>query len=535
MTVEYFMNYLRPFYPTWDEQAAAELIRQFELPRGRKLRHLSHGMRMKAAMASALAFRPELIVLDEPFTGLDPLVRDELIEGLLPRAENTTVFISSHDLSEIESFASHIGFLDHGRLRFSEEMTSLSARFREIEVTLELPALRLAAFPAGVAERAACRLGVPLRRFAIRRGAQHRGGAAAVRGCGPGGGQPYAPAGDFRNAGEGQPKGGGMMRQALHIFRKDVRYLWIEIAAVLLATALFMFTDARSAWNWRSPLPRTVAAFLVNFLLPFAWWTVIVRAVHAETLTGDRQFWPTRPYSWRSLLAAKALLHRALREPADADRSGDCRQGAWIPGDGGVAGPAVDPGAADRRVHPAGRRHCRDHREHDAVPRNRAGRLHAALLLSMGFMRFASALTGGAWGPIEWTRSYYMLLLAAIAASAVLIWQYARRRTWAVRALAITAAVVIAAGAPFSWPAAFRAAIAPLAPSGGSLGAARGIPSKIPVGRAHAGEAGRPRLGAHPARGYGSARRSSGENRRVDPGDRGAGRARAGAPTPSRA
>ena len=74
----------------------------------------------------------------------------------------------------------------------------------------------------------------------------------------------------------------------------------------------------------------------------------------------------------------------------------------------------------------------------------------------MAFMRFASAITGGGWGPIEWTRSYYMLLLAALAASAVLLWQYARRRTWAVRGLAITAAVVIAAGAPFSWPAAFR-------------------------------------------------------------------------------
>ena len=116
MTVEYFMNYLRPFYPTWDDRLAAELIRQFDLPRGRKLRHLSHGMRMKAAMASALAFRPELMVLDEPFTGLDPLVRDELIEGLLPRAEDTTIFISSHDLTEIESFASHIGYLDNGRL-----------------------------------------------------------------------------------------------------------------------------------------------------------------------------------------------------------------------------------------------------------------------------------------------------------------------------------------------------------------------------------------------------------------------------------
>jgi len=138
MTVQYFMDYLRPFYSTWDDALAKALIRQFDLPLSRKLRHLSHGGRMKAAMASALAYRPKLIVLDEPFAGLDPLVRDELIEGLLPSAENTTVFISSHDLGEIESFASHIGFLDRGRLQFSEEMGSLAGRFREIEVTLAL-------------------------------------------------------------------------------------------------------------------------------------------------------------------------------------------------------------------------------------------------------------------------------------------------------------------------------------------------------------------------------------------------------------
>lgn len=139
MTVGYFMNYLRPFYPTWDDALASELIRQFDLPPVRKLRHLSHGMRMKAAMAAALAYRPKLIVLDEPFTGLDPLVRDELIEGLLPRTENTTVFISSHDLAEIESFASHIGYLDRGGLQFSEEMSALAERFREVEVTVGQP------------------------------------------------------------------------------------------------------------------------------------------------------------------------------------------------------------------------------------------------------------------------------------------------------------------------------------------------------------------------------------------------------------
>jgi ABC-2 type transport system ATP-binding protein len=140
MTVEYFLAYLKPFYPTWDELRAKELVRQFNLPRGRKLRHLSRGMWMKAALASSLAYRPRLLVLDEPFGGLDPLVREDLIEGLLDSAGETTILISSHDLADIESFASHIGYLDRGRLQFSEEMTSLTARFREVEVTVEPPA-----------------------------------------------------------------------------------------------------------------------------------------------------------------------------------------------------------------------------------------------------------------------------------------------------------------------------------------------------------------------------------------------------------
>jgi ABC-2 type transport system ATP-binding protein len=96
-------------------------------------------MRMKASLASSLAYRPRLIVLDEPFTGLDALVRDELIESLLARAEGTTIFISSHDLGEMESFASHIGYLEEGRLRSSEELESLSARFREIVLTFDAP------------------------------------------------------------------------------------------------------------------------------------------------------------------------------------------------------------------------------------------------------------------------------------------------------------------------------------------------------------------------------------------------------------
>jgi ABC-2 type transport system ATP-binding protein len=148
MTVEYFMSYLKPFYPNWDSARAAELLHQFDLPLDRKIRNLSHGMRMKAALASSLAYRPPLIILDEPFTGLDALVRDEFIAGVLECAEDATILISSHDLAEIETFASHIGYLDNGRLQFSEEMTSLTERFREIEITLANPVETSAAWPA---------------------------------------------------------------------------------------------------------------------------------------------------------------------------------------------------------------------------------------------------------------------------------------------------------------------------------------------------------------------------------------------------
>jgi ABC-2 type transport system ATP-binding protein len=139
MTLRQLLDYYRSFYPGWDTTLEQQLIRQFDLPLNRKLKHMSRGMKMKAAFASSLPYRPALIVLDEPFSGLDPLVRDELIEVLLDRAPETTVFLSSHDLAEIEAFSSHVGYLENGRLLFSEEMASLIARFREITVTLTDP------------------------------------------------------------------------------------------------------------------------------------------------------------------------------------------------------------------------------------------------------------------------------------------------------------------------------------------------------------------------------------------------------------
>jgi ABC-2 type transport system ATP-binding protein len=139
MTVEYFMAWLKPFYPDWDDAWAEDLLRQLDLPRTRRLQALSRGMRIKAALASSLAYHPKLVVLDEPFSGLDALVRDEFIAALLERSSEATVFISSHDLGEVETFASHVAYLESGHLRFAEEMTALSARFREVEITFENP------------------------------------------------------------------------------------------------------------------------------------------------------------------------------------------------------------------------------------------------------------------------------------------------------------------------------------------------------------------------------------------------------------
>jgi ABC-2 type transport system ATP-binding protein len=140
MRVGAFLSYLRSFYPTWDLTLEARLVQQFDLPLDRKLKNLSRGMRMKVALASSLAFRPNLIVLDEPFSGLDPMVRDELCKALQERAADSTVFLSSHDLAEVEGLATHVAFLDSGRMGLSEEMVSLSARFREVELTFTAPA-----------------------------------------------------------------------------------------------------------------------------------------------------------------------------------------------------------------------------------------------------------------------------------------------------------------------------------------------------------------------------------------------------------
>ena len=138
MTLDQLIDFCRPLYPSWDVSLCNHLVQMLDLPRNRKLRGFSRGMKMKAALVVSLAYRPKLLLLDEPFSGLDPVVRDQMIEALveIAAAEGMTTLVSSHDIVEIENVADHVGFLRNGRLQISERLDSLLACFREVEAIL---------------------------------------------------------------------------------------------------------------------------------------------------------------------------------------------------------------------------------------------------------------------------------------------------------------------------------------------------------------------------------------------------------------
>lgn len=136
LTIAQYFDYLRALYANWDTGLEKSLRKNLDLPPDRALSKLSHGMRMKTVLVAGLAFRPKLLILDEPLSGMDTLTRDEVVEGLLEQANETTILLSSHELAEIEFFTSHIAFMDKGRLHFQESIESLHARFREVHVTL---------------------------------------------------------------------------------------------------------------------------------------------------------------------------------------------------------------------------------------------------------------------------------------------------------------------------------------------------------------------------------------------------------------
>ncbi len=135
MRVEELLAFVARYRPEWDAEHAESLRRQFDLPLAARISELSKGSRARVALLLALAFRPRLLILDEPTAGLDPRARQLFFEGMLAgfQDDGGTIFVSSHLIHEISGLVDHVGILDGGRLLLSlpaEELHRTVRRYR---------------------------------------------------------------------------------------------------------------------------------------------------------------------------------------------------------------------------------------------------------------------------------------------------------------------------------------------------------------------------------------------------------------------
>jgi ABC-2 type transport system ATP-binding protein len=133
------MNYTKAFYPTWDSKYAEELRSTFDLDPDAKVKHLSRGQKAQAGLLIALAYRPDLLLLDEPSSGLDPVVRRDILTAIIRTVadEGRTVLFSSHLLDEVERVADHIAMLHKGKLVLSAPLDEAKAGHRRFTVRLK--------------------------------------------------------------------------------------------------------------------------------------------------------------------------------------------------------------------------------------------------------------------------------------------------------------------------------------------------------------------------------------------------------------
>src|SRR5260370_33308146 len=134
MTVEQTIRFASSFYSDWRVDVARRLINEYKLPPQRKVKALSKGMRTKLALLLAFARRPELLILDEPSEGLDPVGIEQLLQALIAQsAEGTAVFFSSHQISEVERIADQVCMLERGQLVLDVSLDDMRERYRQID------------------------------------------------------------------------------------------------------------------------------------------------------------------------------------------------------------------------------------------------------------------------------------------------------------------------------------------------------------------------------------------------------------------
>jgi ABC-2 type transport system ATP-binding protein len=139
MTVDEMIRFTAPFFPRWRSDLEQRYIHRFELPRERKVKALSRGMRTKLAMLLALCRGADLLILDEPTSGLDPAMTEEVLQALVAHvsAEEATVFFSSHQIAEVEQVADHVAIIDRGRTVVAGALDDLREQYRRVQLVFE--------------------------------------------------------------------------------------------------------------------------------------------------------------------------------------------------------------------------------------------------------------------------------------------------------------------------------------------------------------------------------------------------------------
>jgi ABC-2 type transport system ATP-binding protein len=132
MRVDELIRYTRAFYPQWDDAYAEELRQTFALDPAARIRTLSKGQKARAGLLIALAYRPELLVLDEPSSGLDPIVRRDILGAVIRTIahEGRTVLFSSHLLDEVEEVADHVTMISQGNIVLSAPLDEIKESHR---------------------------------------------------------------------------------------------------------------------------------------------------------------------------------------------------------------------------------------------------------------------------------------------------------------------------------------------------------------------------------------------------------------------
>lgn len=139
MRVDELLRYTEGFYPKWDRDYAEQLRQQFALNASNRVRTLSQGQQAKLGLLIALAYRPELLLLDEPSSGLDPLVRHDILEAIIRSVaeEGRTILFSSHLLDEVEHVSDHLAMIHDGRIVFSGPLDQVKQSHRRLIVRFE--------------------------------------------------------------------------------------------------------------------------------------------------------------------------------------------------------------------------------------------------------------------------------------------------------------------------------------------------------------------------------------------------------------